>query len=42
LRHGRGGEVLERMQLEGGVFAERLQSAEVKQAISAFFEKRRS
>jgi enoyl-CoA hydratase/carnithine racemase len=40
LRHGGRDEILERMQLEGGVFAERLKSAEVKQAISAFFERR--
>jgi enoyl-CoA hydratase/carnithine racemase len=40
LRHGTRDEILERMQLEGGVFAERLKSAEVKQAISAFFERR--
>ncbi|MEO7751732.1 MAG: enoyl-CoA hydratase [Sphingomicrobium sp.] len=41
LRHGTSGEILERMALEGGIFAERLQSAEVKEAISAFFEKRK-
>ena len=41
LRHGSRDEILERMQLEGGVFAERLKSAEVKQAISAFFERRK-
>jgi enoyl-CoA hydratase/carnithine racemase len=41
LRHGERDEILERMRLEGGVFAERLQSPEVKEAISAFFEKRR-
>jgi enoyl-CoA hydratase/carnithine racemase len=29
------------MQLESGRFAERLESAEVKEAISAFFEKRK-
>jgi enoyl-CoA hydratase/carnithine racemase len=40
LRHGSRDEILERMQLEGGVFAERLKSAEVKQAISVFFERR--
>ena len=33
-------EVLERMELENGHFAERLQSEEVKQAISAFFASR--
>ena len=41
LRHGAREEILERMQLEGGVFAERLQSAEVKEAITAFFAKRK-
>lgn len=41
LRHGSRGEILERMQLEGEMFAERLGSAEVKEAISAFFEKRK-
>lgn len=40
LRHGAREEILERMKLESGLFAERLQSAEVKEAISAFFEKR--
>ena len=40
LRHTPRNEILERMQLEGGVFAERLQSAEVKEAIRAFFERR--
>ena len=40
LRHGARDEVLERMKLEISLFAERLASAEVKQAISAFFEKR--
>ncbi len=40
LRHGAREEVLERMQLEGSVFAERLKSPEVKEAITAFFEKR--
>ena len=29
------------MKLESGAFAERLESAEVKEAISAFFEKRK-
>ena len=33
-------EVLERMELENGHFAERLQSDEVKQAITAFFAAR--
>ncbi len=40
LRHGARDEILERMQLEGSVFAERLKSPEVKEAITAFFEKR--
>ena len=37
LRHGDGAAIVERMKLEGSVFAERLKSAEVKDAISAFF-----
>ena len=37
LRHGRGPEIVERMKLEGSVFAERLKSPEVEDAISAFF-----
>ena len=41
LRHGTRQELLQRMELEGNVFSERLQSAEVKEAISAFFEKRK-
>ena len=41
LRHGARDELVERMELESGHFAERLQSAEVKAAITAFFEKRR-
>jgi enoyl-CoA hydratase/carnithine racemase len=41
LREGTQGDVLERMKLEGGLFAERLQSAEVKEAIAAFFARRR-
>src|SRR5437764_1141268 len=41
LRHGSRDEILERMQFEGQVFAERLASAEAKAAISAFFEKRK-
>jgi enoyl-CoA hydratase/carnithine racemase len=41
LRRGANAEVMERMELESGVFAERLGSAEVKEAISAFFEKRK-
>jgi enoyl-CoA hydratase/carnithine racemase len=40
LRHGRKDETLERMRLESDLFAERLSSPEVKQAIAAFFEKR--
>ena len=41
LRRGATDEILERMKLESSLFAERLSSAEVKEAISAFFEKRR-
>ena len=41
LRHGSQDEILERMKMESGLFAERLESAEVKEAISAFFEKRK-
>ena len=41
LRHGEREETLERMRLEGGVFAERLKSPEVTEAINAFFEKRK-
>jgi enoyl-CoA hydratase/carnithine racemase len=41
LRHGTRDEILERMELEGRVFAERLASPEVKEAITAFFEKRK-
>jgi len=40
LRHGNRDEILERMQLEGAQFADRLASDEVKQAIEAFFAKR--
>jgi enoyl-CoA hydratase/carnithine racemase len=40
LRHGEREDVLERMRMEGAAFAERLASPEVKEAISAFFEKR--
>jgi len=40
LRQGSGEEVLERMRLESGMFAERLASDEVKQAIGAFFAAR--
>jgi len=41
LRHGTRDEIMGRMQLEGALFAERLQSLEVKEAITAFFEKRK-
>src|SRR4051794_27666777 len=41
LRRGSQEEILERMKLESSLFAERLNSAEVKEAISAFFEKRK-
>ena len=41
LRRGATDEILERMKLESSLFAERLSSPEVKEAISAFFEKRR-
>jgi enoyl-CoA hydratase/carnithine racemase len=41
LRHGAQDELLERMKLEGDAFAERLQSAEAKEAFTAFFEKRK-
>jgi enoyl-CoA hydratase/carnithine racemase len=41
LRHGTRDEILDRMKLESSKFAERLASAEVKEAISAFFEKRK-
>ena len=41
LRHGEYDEILERMRLESSIFAERLQSPEVKEAITAFFEKRK-
>jgi enoyl-CoA hydratase/carnithine racemase len=40
LRHGARQDILERMQLEGAQFAERLASDEVKLAIKAFFAKR--
>jgi len=40
LRHGQADGILERMRLEGGVFAERLKSPEVKDAIGAFFAAR--
>jgi enoyl-CoA hydratase/carnithine racemase len=41
LRHGSRDEMLERFELENGHFSERLQSPEVKEAITAFFEKRK-
>lgn len=41
LRHAGKEEILERFELENSHFAERLQSAEVKEAITAFFEKRK-
>jgi enoyl-CoA hydratase/carnithine racemase len=41
LRHGATEEILERMKMESTLFAERLQSTEVKEAITAFFEKRK-
>ena len=41
LRHGTREELIERMNLEGAAFSERLASPEVKEAISAFFEKRK-
>jgi enoyl-CoA hydratase/carnithine racemase len=42
LRHGSRDEILERFELENGHFAERLKSAEVKEAITAFFETRKT
>jgi enoyl-CoA hydratase/carnithine racemase len=41
LRQGARDEMLERFELENSHFSERLQSAEVKEAITAFFEKRK-
>lgn len=41
LRHAARDELLQRMKLESDAFAERLTSPEVKEAISAFFEKRK-
>ena len=41
LRHAMSAEILERFELENGHFSERLQSAEVKEAITAFYEKRK-
>jgi enoyl-CoA hydratase/carnithine racemase len=40
LRHDSSDEIMERMRLESGIFARRLASPEVKQAIHAFFAKR--
>ena len=40
LRHGARDEIMERMELESRIFAERLSSPEVKQAIAAFFAKK--
>ena len=40
LRQGMREEILERMEVESGMFAERLQSQEVKDAIAAFFAAR--
>ncbi len=41
IRHGSAEEMLERFELENAHFGERLKSAEVKEAITAFFEKRK-
>jgi enoyl-CoA hydratase/carnithine racemase len=41
LRANTSAEVLARMKLESEVFAERLGSAEAKEAFTAFFEKRK-
>jgi enoyl-CoA hydratase/carnithine racemase len=41
LRAGQKEEILERMGLESGLFTGRLASPEVKEAITAFFEKRK-
>ena len=41
LRHGDRDEILARFELENGHFTERLTSPEVKEAITAFFEKRK-
>lgn len=42
LRHGERGELLDRMRVEGEIFSERLNSAEAKVAIGAFFDRRRT
>jgi enoyl-CoA hydratase/carnithine racemase len=41
LRHGDRDKIMDQMNLESSLFAERLASAEVKEAITAFFEKRK-
>ena len=41
LRAGESEQILQRMKLESEIFAERLSSAETKEAITAFFEKRK-
>lgn len=40
LRHGQADELLERIELENGHFAERLASSEVREAITAFFARK--
>lgn len=41
LRHGERDALMERMQIEGEIFSERLKSEEAKQAIGAFFNRRK-
>jgi enoyl-CoA hydratase/carnithine racemase len=41
LRHGNRDEILQRFEMENGHFAERLQSVEVREAITAFFKSRK-
>ena len=41
LRHASSAELLQRFELENAHFSERLESAEVKEAITAFYEKRK-
>jgi enoyl-CoA hydratase/carnithine racemase len=41
LRHDLSAEILERFELENAHFSERLRSAEVREAITAFYEKRK-
>ena len=41
MRRARNAAVLETIGVEGGVFAQRLQSPEAKEAFSAFFQKRK-